>query len=345
LRIHLQRFALDTHVTEDEKVVVSHDRQISGAKRQDTGPAFPGDPEFPYVGDFITDLTLAQVKMLKCGYQALPDFPNQEVASGPMIELRDVFDLVKSYKAKKLKLNIETKVEAGAPQETAPRETFVLPVWEEIRDAGMADQVTIQSFDWGALMEMHRLAPDLPLVALTNRDFLQIGQPGKSPWLGGIDVDDFGGNFVAAAASIEGVTALSPVQGFPQNGVISNPSFVPYPDPQMIADAHAPRSEGDPLDDRRPGDDGLFHRAGRRRDHHELSQSAPRGDGGQGHAPPEGVQAPSLNARARGQVCSDAPTQDLTPSPRHACGRHRRGEPHHRPKRLPEAWTGGRGAG
>jgi glycerophosphoryl diester phosphodiesterase len=230
---------LDTQVTQDEKVVITHDRQISAVKCQDTAPAFPGDPEFPYVGDFITNLTLAQVKTVNCGYQALPDHPNQEVVSGPMIELRDLFALVNSYKAKQLVLNIETKVEAGAPHETAPRDLFVRRVWEEIRDAGMSDQVTIQSFDWGALMEMHRLAPELPLVALTNRDFLQVGQPGASPWLGGIDVDDFGGDFVAAAASIEGVTALSPVQGFPQNGKISDPNFVPYPDAAMIADAHS----------------------------------------------------------------------------------------------------------
>jgi glycerophosphoryl diester phosphodiesterase len=230
---------LDTQVTEDEYVVVTHDRQISAVKCQDTAPAFPGDTEFPYVGDFITNLTLAQVKTVNCGYQQLPGFPSQEVVSGPMIELRDVFDLVKSYKAKKLILNIETKVEAGAPTQTAPRELFVRRVWEEIRDAGMSKQVTIQSFDWGALMTMHRLAPELPLVALTNRDFLQVGQPGASPWLGGIDADDFGGDFVAAAASIEGVEALSPVQGFPQNGTISDPGFVPYPDAKMIADAHA----------------------------------------------------------------------------------------------------------
>lgn len=229
---------VDTQVTEDGKVVITHDRRVSGVKCQDTAPAFPGDPEFPYVGKFIHTLTLAQVKTLNCGYQQLPGYPSQEVVSGPMIELRDLFDLVRSYKAKKLMLNIETKVEAGAPNETAPRELFVRRVWEEIRDAGMSDQVTIQSFDWGALMAMHELAPELPLIALTNRDFLQIGQPGASPWLGGIDVDDFGGDFVAAAASIEGVTALSPVQGFPQNGTISDPGFVPYPDSQMVADAH-----------------------------------------------------------------------------------------------------------
>lgn len=156
-----------------------------------------------------------------------------------MIELRQLFDLVEQYPARHLRLNIETKVEAGAPHETAPREQFVRRVWEEITAAGMRDQVTIQSFDWGALMAIHELDPELPLVALTNRDFLQVGQPGASPWLGGIDVDDFGGDLVAAAASIDGVTALSPVQGFPQGGTVSDPDFVPYPDERMIDDAHA----------------------------------------------------------------------------------------------------------
>jgi glycerophosphoryl diester phosphodiesterase len=155
-----------------------------------------------------------------------------------MIELRDLFDLVHRYRARRLTLNIETKVEAGAPHQTAPRDVFVRRVWEEIRDARMTRQVTIQSFDWGALMAMHELAPHLPLIALTNRDFLQVGQPGASVWLAGIDVDDFGGSFVAAAASIEGVTAVSPVQGFPQGGAISDPGFVPYPDAAIIADAH-----------------------------------------------------------------------------------------------------------
>ena len=104
-----------------------------------------------------------------------------------------MFDLVDCYRARKVTLNIETKVEAGAPRETAPREQFVQVVAREIRRARILDQVTIQSFDWGALMRMREVEPRLPIVALTNGDFLQVGQPGASPWLGGIDIDDFGG--------------------------------------------------------------------------------------------------------------------------------------------------------
>ncbi|MFZ2260280.1 MAG: glycerophosphodiester phosphodiesterase family protein [Luteococcus japonicus] len=230
---------LDTQVTEDGKVVVTHDRKINGTVCRDTAPAFTGDPQFPYVGKFITHLTLAQVKTLECGYQPKPGFERQKATIAPMLELKDVFALVKQRKARQVMMNIETKVEAGAPQETAPREVFVRTVNDEIVKSGLQRQVTVQSFDWGALMEMHRINPRMPLVALTNHDFLQVGEEGASPWLGGIDADDFGGDFVKAAASIEGVTALSPVYGMPQNGKISDPNFSLYVTPAMVAEAHA----------------------------------------------------------------------------------------------------------
>jgi glycerophosphoryl diester phosphodiesterase len=239
MRLGVSTLELDTHVTKDEKVVVNHDRQISAQKCRDTAPVTPGDPMYPYVGKYIKDLTLAQIKTMDCGYQQLPGFPEQEVIHGfRMVELRDVLDLVKSYRARQVKLNIETKVEAGAPEQTAPRELFVRRVFEEIRASGIERQVTIQSFDWGALMAMHRLAPRWPLVALTNFDFLQVGQPGASPWLGGIDADDFGGDFVKAAASVSGVTTLSPNYGFPQNGKVGDAGFRFYSDAAMVSEAH-----------------------------------------------------------------------------------------------------------
>ncbi|MGV9929472.1 glycerophosphodiester phosphodiesterase family protein [Streptomyces olivaceoviridis] len=239
MRLGVTTLELDTHVTKDRKVVVNHDRQISAQKCKDTAPVTPGDPMYPYVGKYIKDLTLAQIKTMDCGYQQLPGFPEQEQIKGHrMVELKDVLNLVKSYNARQIKLNIETKVEAGAPEQTAPRELFVRRVYEEIHASGIEDQVTIQSFDWGALKEMHKLAPKYPLVALTNYDFLQVGKPGASPWLGGIDADDYDGDFVKAAAAVPGVTALSPVYGFPQDGVVSDPDFRFYVDGKMVSEAH-----------------------------------------------------------------------------------------------------------
>jgi glycerophosphoryl diester phosphodiesterase len=241
MRLGVSTLELDTQVTKDQKVVVNHDRQVSTQKCQDTGPAFPGDPAYPYVGKYIKDLTLAEIKTMDCGYQQLPGFSQQEQVKGfHMAELKDVLNLVKAYRADQVTLNIETKVEAGAPEQTAPRDLFVRRVFEEIHSSGIERQVTIQSFDWGALQEMHKLASHLPLVALTNYDFLQVGQAGASPWLGGVDADNYGGDFVKAAeAAVPGLTALSPNYGFPQNGKVGDAGFRLYPDKQMLAEAHA----------------------------------------------------------------------------------------------------------
>ncbi|UYM04699.1 glycerophosphodiester phosphodiesterase family protein [Solicola gregarius] len=238
LRTGVSTLELDVQITEDREAVVTHDRVVNSAKCRDTAPAHPGDPAFPYVGDYVKDLTLEQVRTLDCGSQTLSQFPAQEAAPGArMPTLAEVFELVDTYEAHDVMLNVETKVEAGAPEETAPRSQFVRTVADEVDTAGMSDQVTIQSFDWGALMMMRDVAPELPIIALTNRDFLQTGEPGASPWLGGIDIDDFDGDLVAAVDSF-GADALSPVQGFPQDGAIGDPDFEPYVTRSMVEDSH-----------------------------------------------------------------------------------------------------------
>ena len=237
MRLGVTTLELDVQITEDGEAVVTHDRRVSAAKCRDTVPAVTGDPEFPYVGDYIRNLTLAQVWTLDCG-QLLADHPGQQVVPGARMPLlSEVFALVTCFRANQVWLNVETKVEAGAPEETAPREQFVQVVAREVRDAGLLDRVTIQSFDWGALMRMREVEPRLPIIALTNGDFLQVGRPGASPWLGGIDIDDFGGSLVAAAASF-GADAISPVHGTPQNGKVTDPGYQPYTTPALVAEAH-----------------------------------------------------------------------------------------------------------
>ncbi|USK32016.1 glycerophosphodiester phosphodiesterase [Bacillus sp. F19] len=239
LELGVNTLELDVQITEDHQAVVTHDRKISGGNCQDTAPSFSGDPEYPYVGKYIKNLTLEQIRTLDCGSKTKPQYPGQETSSGAKMPLlTEVFDLVKRYNAKKVRMNIETKVEAGAPHETAPREEFVQIVAREVREAGMLDRVSIQSFDWGSLMRMREVEPSLPIIALTNGpQFLQPGQPGASPWLGGIDIDAFDGDLVAAARSF-GADAISPVHGFPQNGKITDENYEPYVTKQMVADAH-----------------------------------------------------------------------------------------------------------
>ncbi|WP_374208661.1 glycerophosphodiester phosphodiesterase family protein [Pseudarthrobacter cellobiosi] len=230
---------LDLQITRDGREVITHDRKISNKKCLDTAPVTPSDPQFPYVGKYIKDLTFEQVRSLDCGSLTQPQCPGQTASPGAkMPTLAEVFALVDAHLASQVKFNIETKVEAGAPAQTAPREQFVDVALREIKAARMQHRVSIQSFDWGSLRLVQERDPQIRTVALTNKDFLQAGQPGSSPWLGGIDADDFGGDLIAAASSL-GFDAVSPVHGTPQNGQVTDPGYVPYVAADMVERAHA----------------------------------------------------------------------------------------------------------
>ena len=74
LELGVSTLELDVQITEDGQAVVTHDRRVASAKCRDTAPAFPGDPEYPYVGDYVRNLTLAQVRTLACD-KPLPQLP------------------------------------------------------------------------------------------------------------------------------------------------------------------------------------------------------------------------------------------------------------------------------
>ncbi|WP_175317576.1 glycerophosphodiester phosphodiesterase family protein [Pseudarthrobacter sp. C4D7] len=224
LKLGVSTLELDTHLTEDGKIIIWHDDTIQANKCIDTAPATAGDPKFPYVGRRVAELSLAQVKTLNCGFMQLPGFPGQDVIEGNRIaELKDVYRLAEQYNAKKVRFNVETKVEDGK----AGGEGMVAltkAVVAEVQASGAADRTTIQSFDWSSLNLTKKLAPELTLVALSSGDqWMQVGQPGAAPELGGIDIDTYGGSLAKAAAA----------QGY---NVIS-PAFSSVT-PQMIAEAH-----------------------------------------------------------------------------------------------------------
>ncbi|MFD0200131.1 MULTISPECIES: glycerophosphodiester phosphodiesterase [Saccharothrix] len=235
LELGVTTLELDVQITKDGREVVTHDRRTNPNKCVDTAPAFPGDPAFPYAGKYVKDLTFAQVRTLDCGSRRWSQYPDQELSPGArMPTLAEVFALARDYRAFGVKFNIETKVEAAAPHETAPREQFVEVTAREIRKSGFFRNVTIQSFDWGTLMLWRQAEPRLPLVALTQPEFLRPG----SPWTGGLKLEDFGGSVVKAVKSF-GASALSPVHGNPQNGKVGDPNYVPFTTKALVDEAHA----------------------------------------------------------------------------------------------------------
>ncbi|WP_174889894.1 glycerophosphodiester phosphodiesterase family protein [Acrocarpospora pleiomorpha] len=234
LTLGVSTLELDVLITEDGEAVVSHDRRVQAGKCADTAPVAPGDPEFPYVNKLIKDLSLAQIRTLDCGSTALPG--QLAVPGSRMPLLREVFDLVKRYQADDVLFNVETKVEASSPQETAPREQFVQVVAREIRDAGFERRVSVQSFDWGVLMRLREVAPKVKRIALGNNAAALAGVD-LTPWLGGLDLDDFGGDPIAAVKTF-GAYAYSPLHGYPENAAVTDPGYLPFVDKALVDHAH-----------------------------------------------------------------------------------------------------------
>jgi glycerophosphoryl diester phosphodiesterase len=147
------------------------------------------------------------VGRLKPGSDYAKSFPEQRPVDGARIPaLTELFALVQRAGADHVRFNIETKITPTSGNETPDPDTFAGALAAALREAGLTGRASIQSFDWRTLMAMKRIAPEIERVCLTAEaltfDTIKRGEPGPSPWLAGLDIDDFGGSvprLVAAA--------------------------------------------------------------------------------------------------------------------------------------------------
>ncbi|WP_305092286.1 glycerophosphodiester phosphodiesterase family protein [Prescottella sp. R16] len=195
---------LDIVMSKDGVPVVWHDPTISSKKCSDTAPATTGDPQFPYVGDAVHDLTWAQLQTLDCDKKQAGHPDAETIEGNKLIQLRDVFTLAAAHRAD-VHFNIETKIEADRPDLTATPQEYVDAILREVRAAGVVDKVMIQSFDWSSLPLVRAAEPSIPLVMLWNEPKWVTG----SPWTGPVDYDAVGGDIFAAAQQL-GADVMSP---------------------------------------------------------------------------------------------------------------------------------------
>jgi len=147
---------LDTNVTCDKQLIVTHDTVVNGKIcRLENGA--------PAGAMAIRDLTVAQLKRLDCGAVANPDFPEQlPVADTRLVTLAEVFEFVTAYERDhvlphRIRFNIETKFGKGCTREEILEAARL--VVAAIEAAGMAHRSTVQSF----------VADVLPAVRKLNR--------------------------------------------------------------------------------------------------------------------------------------------------------------------------------
>jgi glycerophosphoryl diester phosphodiesterase len=239
LALGVSTLECDVHISADGVAMVTHDRRVDEERNRDTVPLSPGDPEFPYVGKLVRQLTFDQLRTLDVGSIRHRDHPGQELRPGAVMPtLTEVFGLLDERGADEVEINLETKFEVSAPAETEPRERFVEVVCTTLAESGMVERASVQSFDWGMLRLIREREPGIRLNALTSGHYLEVGQPGGSPWMDGLDIDHFGGNLVAAAA-YRGFDAVSPIHGSPFLSGVADPAYRPFVTSAMVEQAHA----------------------------------------------------------------------------------------------------------
>lgn len=203
---------LDVGVTADGQVVIAHDQRLNPELTRDAGGAW-----LAAAGPALNALTLAELQRhdvgrIKPGTRYAETFADQRPADGERVPtLAALFELVRAGGHDQVRFNIETKLTPLAPELAPEPEAFVRAVLEVVQRHGMAGRVIVQSFDWRSLRAVQRLAPGLPVAALTAR-LPAIDNLGDSRWTAGLRLENHGGSVPRLVRAL-GAPIWSPFHG------------------------------------------------------------------------------------------------------------------------------------
>lgn len=180
---------MDTHVTKDAEVVVTHDDYLSPAFMLDAQgkELLPADArKYP-----VYQMTYSQLKSFDLGSKYYPAFPQQEKIKTFIPRLEELIDSVQHYLAttgkKQMFYNIETKCGPEGDGVLNPDpETFVKLLMDVIGKKGITPFVVIQSFDKRTLKVLNEKYPEVRtsyLVANKKSFEENIADLGFSPFI------------------------------------------------------------------------------------------------------------------------------------------------------------------
>jgi glycerophosphoryl diester phosphodiesterase len=200
---------LDVLLTADRNIVVHHDYFLK--------PEITRTPDGKWLkraGPMIRELTLEKLKAfdvgrLKPGTRYSRRYPAQQPADGERIPtLDDVIELAKEKCDSATQLWIEIKTNPEKPDLTPAPETVAAAVIQLLRAQNITGRTRILSFDWRVLVHIQKIEPEIPAVYLSlegrNLNNIQAGRPGASPWMAGLDIEDFGGSIPRAVKAAGG---------------------------------------------------------------------------------------------------------------------------------------------
>ena len=204
IEIGVDAIELDVLLTSDGKLVVHHDFQLTPdiARKED------GSWLESWDRPLIKNMTLKEVKLYDVGrlnpYTSYARrYPEQQPFDGEHIPtLREVISLLKSKGDKTTNLWIEIKTSPEKSKMTPSPQSVASAVIKLLHEEDFMCRAQILSFDWRALAHVRKIAPGIPVVYLSHVGIrlnnIKPGRPGPSPWMAGIDIDDFSGSIPQA---------------------------------------------------------------------------------------------------------------------------------------------------
>jgi glycerophosphoryl diester phosphodiesterase len=160
--IGITTLEMDTHITKDGEVVVTHDDYLSpGFMLTPEGKEIPAADSKKYA---VYQMDYSLLKTFDIGTKPLAGFPEQKKIKTYIPRLADLIDSVQIYTRGKKQMfyNIETKCSPKGDGVTNPDpETFVKLLMDVIEKKGISPFVVIQSFDKRTLQILHTNYPNV----------------------------------------------------------------------------------------------------------------------------------------------------------------------------------------
>jgi glycerophosphoryl diester phosphodiesterase len=198
LTIGVTTLELDTAVTRDGVVVVSHDATLNPDITRDAQGQWLKRDDIAINALGFAELQQYDVGRINPQSVYAGRFPDQKPLDGTRIpRLADVFALARHAGNNHVRFNIETKISPEHVQRTLQPVEFARALIALIRAEQLEARVTIQSFDWRTLQVVQQEAPQIATVYLTAQqswqDNIRAGNS-SSPWTAGRHISQFGGS-------------------------------------------------------------------------------------------------------------------------------------------------------
>ncbi|PKN22549.1 MAG: glycerophosphodiester phosphodiesterase [Deltaproteobacteria bacterium HGW-Deltaproteobacteria-21] len=209
LELGVDGIELDVLLTADGEIVVHHNFALNPDIARIGGEWIPQSPPSVIGKMTFKEIRTYDVGRIKPSSSYGARYPEQQPADGERIPaLREILSLLKERDDRQTRLWIEIKTSPEEPEMTVHPEIVVDAVIRLLEEEPFISRARFLSFDWRGLVHVHKTAPAISTIFLSvsslNLDNIQHGRPGPSPWMAGIDIDDYNGSVPAAVSAAGG---------------------------------------------------------------------------------------------------------------------------------------------